>query len=258
PEADPNYGEITGNIVLTAHGTPAVAPNGRIIGSKLGRKKPDEIVKMLTTSKDPKKRLAKAYDGTLTLCGCFTASGGPEGEKRDDPFAKKVLDIFRKRGYSKISVVGYPGATITDRGPGTDSRGTATEQGDERVLANQPTAATRQQARTLSAEAEKRITGFNALVAPYNAALAATNNARATVKKGITDSGLAEKDYLKTADGKAKLKAYQKADTAFKSLKAELNKAQAALDKAKKAMADSGLDDTYAQLEGRFGLRQVN
>lgn len=255
---DLGFGEITGNIVLTAHGTPAKVPSGRVIGSALGRRTPEQIVDLLTTDKDPKKRVSKKYNGTLTLCGCFTASGGPEGEKQDDAFAKKVLDLFRKKGYKAISVVGYPGATITDSGANTDSQGTATRQGDERVLANQPTAADRERAKKMEAETKKRIEAYNALVEPYNQANDRLKAARKEVDDAVTASGGSRSAYAKTKDGKAKLAALKQAETDFKAVEKQIDAAEAKKDEAKKAYQKSGLGDTFAQLEGRFGLRRVN
>ena len=50
----------------------------------------------LTADKDKAKRIGKDYRGTITLSGCFTASGGPEADRQDDVFAKKVLDALVK------------------------------------------------------------------------------------------------------------------------------------------------------------------
>ena len=259
PQDNPDFGAITGNIVLTAHGTPARVPSGRIIGSKLGRRTPKQIFELLTTSSDPKKRVGKDYSGTLTLCGCFTASGGPEGEKQDDPFAKKVLDLFRKSGYAKISVVGYPGATITESAAsGGDSKGTRTRRGDEKVLANQPTAKEMQRAQQLEKAVERALKARNDLVDPYNRALAVRDQAAQDLRDGLAASGLRRADYLKTDEGKARARTYSTASKAFESAEKKFEKADESLQQIKKMLKDSGLNDTYARLEGRFGLRQVN
>ena len=256
--ADPNFGEITGNIVLTAHGTPDTMPSGRVVGVELGEKTPADIVKMLTSDKDPKKRVGKDYDGTLTLCGCFTASGGPEAEKQDDAFAKKVLDLFRKKGYKKISVVGYPGATITAKGAGTDSHGTAVTEGDEMVEARPSTGAQLDRQDELEDAAEKALKKYNDLVDEYNAANDEFNKARKAMQKAIKDSGLSQKAYLKTDEGKAGFKKYQALEATKKKLDKESDDAKAAMKKAEKALKDSGFGDTWARLEGRFGLRVIN
>ncbi len=127
-----DLGGITGDVVLVAHGSPKVLP-GRVIGAKLGRKTPAEVVNILIGNSDPKQRLAKDYSGKITLAGCFTASGGPEGERQDDPFAKQVHDLLVAKGYKKASVVGMPGASVTKQFDGKDSYGTQVKRGEEMV-----------------------------------------------------------------------------------------------------------------------------
>ncbi len=132
-EADMDLGDLTGDLVLCAHGTPKVLP-GRVIGTKLGGKTADDIVAMLTADKDKSKRIGKDYRGTITLSGCFTASGGPEADRQDDVFAKKVLDALVKKGYKKVTVVGMPGPSWTARDPGDkDSHGTPLARGEKAV-----------------------------------------------------------------------------------------------------------------------------
>lgn len=128
-EAD--LGDLTGNLVLIAHGTPKVLP-GRVIGTKLGSKTPDQIVDILTASKEKSKRIGKGYDGKIFLAGCFTASGGPEAEAQDDAFAKKVFDKLRSKGYAKAVVVGYPGATTTANFTLKDGHDQPMQRGEER------------------------------------------------------------------------------------------------------------------------------
>ncbi len=255
---DPNYGEITGNIVLTAHGRPAVMPSGRVVGDQLGRKNPKQIVALLTGSKDPKKRVGSDYNGTITLCGCFTASGGPEGEKKDDPFAKKVLDLLRKKGFKKLSVVGYPGATITVSKGGTDSKGTQVRRGDEKVLASQPTGADMRKARMLEDTLTKLLKKRNDLVNDYNTALEGRDAARRVLREALDNFQGSQQDYAKDPEGKKKFKAYADAKKEFKKTEGKFEKADSAYEKAKKAADKTGLEDTYARLEGRFGLRQIN
>lgn len=255
---DPNYGEITGNIVLTAHGRPKVMPSGRVVGDKLGRKSPKQIVELLTGSKDPKKRVGSDYNGTITLCGCFTASGGPEAEKKDDPFAKKVLDLLRKKGFKKLSIVGYAGATITVSKGGTDSKGTRVRRGDEKVLANQPTGAERKKAKKLEEAITKAMKARNSLVGDYNTALQARDAARRVLKEGLDDFPGSQRDYASDPEGKKKFKGYADAKKKFEKIKSNFEKADRALKEAKKVAEKTGLKDTYARLEGRFGTRLIN
>jgi hypothetical protein len=130
-EDDADFGGITGNIVLVAHGTPKVLP-GKVIGSHMGQKTPEQIVAILTENPDKSKRIAKKYSGVITLAGCFTASGGPEGEKEDPVFAKKVRDLLGAKGYKQARVEGMPGTTATRRFEGgTDEYGKTAKKGDE-------------------------------------------------------------------------------------------------------------------------------
>lgn len=133
-KSDADFGTVTGNVVLCAHGTPETAP-GRVIGVKLGKMTAKEIADLLTKNPDKSKRLAREYAGKITLSGCFTASGGPEALKQDDPFAKKVWDELKARGFTRCSVVGMPGVAMTARGARTDDEGTAMKRGDKGVWA---------------------------------------------------------------------------------------------------------------------------
>lgn len=246
-EGEDNYGEITGNLILCAHGRPAAVPSGRIVGDQFGKKTPDEIVQLLTGSKDPKKRIGKDYNGVITLSGCFTASGGPEASKQDDAFAAKVLSLLRGKGYSKASVVGMPGPSITARTDGDkDSAGDAMKRGDKHVLANIPTTKEYAEKRKLEAAVtaartplDAEIKAFNATVDPYNRALAA--------KKVATPDKLAKAD-ADLAAAKATLDAAE----------LKYNAAKTKYDAAVKALDDSGLVATVAHLKGTFGLRAIN
>ncbi|HZS83442.1 MAG TPA: hypothetical protein VFA50_11255 [Stellaceae bacterium] len=135
PQTDANadFGGVTGDIVLTAHGTPKILP-GRVIGAKLGMKTPQQIVAILTGNPDKKKNIGKNYGGKIYLAGCFTAAGGPEGEKQDDAFAKQVWDLLKKSGYTKLSVIGYPGASATANNQLVDDHGTPMKRGEERTV----------------------------------------------------------------------------------------------------------------------------
>jgi hypothetical protein len=134
-EDSADFGDITGNIVLCAHGTPKVLP-GRVIGTQLGGKSADEIVKLLTRNKDKAKRIGKDYSGTVTLSGCWTGAGGPGGEDaQDDAFAMKVLEQLRSKGYRKLNVVGMPGPswTAADDSLKDDTFGKTVERGEKGV-----------------------------------------------------------------------------------------------------------------------------
>lgn len=127
---DTDFGDVTGNILLCAHGRPQVNV-GRVIGVALGRMTAKEVADLLTKNPDKAKRLAKDYDGKITLSGCFTASGGPEALAADDPFAKKVRDELKARGFTKCSVVGIPGVAMTADKGDKDDDGKAMKEGDK-------------------------------------------------------------------------------------------------------------------------------
>lgn len=130
---DPDFGGITGIVLLCAHGTPKIKP-GRVIGTHLAGKKPSEICDIFTMNKDVKKRIAKDFNGKIILSGCFTGSGGPEKDKQDDPFAMKVKAELKKRGYKKLSVEGMPGPSITADSKSKDGYGKTMKPGDEAVI----------------------------------------------------------------------------------------------------------------------------
>ncbi len=133
-QEDADFGGITGNVVLCAHGAPKVVP-GRVIGAEFGEKNPQQIVDILIGSKDKDKRIGKDYSGIITLSGCFTAAGGPEADKQDDPFAKKVLDLLRSKGYDKLSVKGMPGPSVTrDSGEKAARHAMVTEDGAKALI----------------------------------------------------------------------------------------------------------------------------
>lgn len=130
---DMDLGGLTGDLVLCAHGTPKVLP-GKVIGVKLAGKTPDQLVELLTGNQDKSKRIAKDYSGTITLSGCYTASGGPEADRQDDVYAKKLLDALTKKGYKKVTVVGMPGPSWTAKKEGIkDKHGTELGIGEKGV-----------------------------------------------------------------------------------------------------------------------------
>ncbi len=262
-EDDYEFGALTGNIVICAHGTPDGTGSARIIASHLGKKTPKDIVKLLTGSKDAKQRIGKDYSGKIFLSGCFTASGGPEAAKQDDPFAKKVWDLLKSAGYTKASVVGMPGPSITARNDGdTDSwdkdNPTAMKRGDKHVVTNMRTVDDYKKNAKLEKTVKAAVEQFNALVGSHNTILEDLN---AIAKQGEDRANELGKD---PAAIKAD-KAYQGYKKQYLALKADLEKekkklakAKQVLDKARKDMEDSGLGKTLAKIEGTFGLRTLN
>jgi len=128
---DADYSGITtGNVILAAHGS-RTEVNGTIIGTKLGKRSPAEIVALLTEG-DKDKRLSREFSGTVWLSGCFTASGGiaPPGENFDhESFARSVWELLKSKGYKKATVKGQPGIARTDA-EGNKSSVTPTGQKD--------------------------------------------------------------------------------------------------------------------------------
>lgn len=258
-EDSPDFGGITGNVILCAHGRPKALPSGRLIGDAFGRKSPDEIVKILTGDKDKNKRIGKDYSGVITLSGCFTASGGPEGSKQDDAFALKVLNLLRKKGYAKASVVGMPGPSITAREDGEkDTAGTAMKRGDKHVQTNIRTAADSAKKKKLEAELKKAIDGYNALVDPHNAAKAAYAKAQNDFKVKKDGFKGTKEAFAKDADVKKLVAEVAKTKGAFEKSQAAIGKARTAYEGKEKALKDSGLSDTIADIKGTFGLRTLN
>jgi hypothetical protein len=134
-EAD--FGNIsTGTVVLAAHGG-AVAASGTVMGVSLGKKSPDDILKLLTGNTDKNKNLSKKFSGTVLLSGCFTAAGSgaiPEGYDYST-FAGQVLNLLRQKGYTKCNVKGMPGPSITkDSGDKSARHAMTTDKGAEAFL----------------------------------------------------------------------------------------------------------------------------
>jgi hypothetical protein len=250
-DPDPDFGDITGDIILDAHGTPDVLPGGKVIGTLLGERTPQQIVDMLTTSKDKKKRISKNYNGTLTLCGCFTASGGPEANKQDDVFAKKVLDLLRERGYKKISVRGYPGPMAIERADAGPNEGRAfswanVRTGDdvEKFMA--------------SMDFPKRQAALQQLYDKIIADLQTRSEWYAQYQAALKKSKLTEVKFIKTPTGKGMADALNSFDKDIATLRVQYEAALAELNRHRQEYAASGLGQTFARLEGRFGLRTVN
>lgn len=272
-EDNPDFGGITGNVILCAHGRPKALPSGRLIGEAFGRKSPEDIVKILTGDKDKKKRIGKDYSGVITLSGCFTASGGPEGSKQDDAFALKVLNLLRKKGYAKASVVGMPGPSITARNDGeTDTAGTVMKTGDKHVQANIRTAADSAKQKKLQADLNKAIEEYKAAVDAYNALVDSHNATKAAYAKAQNDFKVKKDGFKGTKEAFAQDAAVKKLVAQVAKTKAVFEKSQTAIGKAKtayekkktayeakqKALKDSGLTDTVADIKGAFGLRTLN
>lgn len=106
-------GITTGNVILAAHGS-RVKEQGKTVGTKLGRKTPEQIVALLTEQSDKSKNLSKDFKGTVLLSGCFTAAGGvpPSDDYDYAPFAMKVWNLLKKKGIN-CKVSGLPGTAFT-------------------------------------------------------------------------------------------------------------------------------------------------
>lgn len=135
---DAEFGDLTtGYVILAAHGS-RVEVNGTIIGTKLGKRTPQQIVDLLTSG-DKRKRLSKNFSGTVWLSGCFTAAGGiapPNSDYDYESFARSVWQLLKKNGYEHASVKGQPGTAYTDA-EGEKSSTTPTGQKDNDKLKKQ-------------------------------------------------------------------------------------------------------------------------
>jgi hypothetical protein len=240
-----DYGKITGNIILCAHGRPAKVPSGRVIGDEFGQKTPEEIVKLITGDKDPNKRIGKDYNGIVTLSGCFTASGGPEASKQDDPFAAKVLQLLRGKGYSKVSVVGMPGPSITAKSGDTDSHGTPLRSGDKKVLAKLPGSKEYQEYHRLDDLAKKALEPYKTAIAEFNKLVDPYNNAQKAMNEATQDKKVAA------------TKTFNEAKTKLENARNTVNSTKTNYEQAVKNLEDSGLTETIGHLKGTFGLRTV-
>lgn len=228
-----DLGGVTGNVLLCAHGTPQVNV-GRVIGTKLGKMTATQVADLLTENPDKSKRLAEGYSGKITLSGCFTASGGPEALVQDDPFAKKVWDELKKRGFTKCSVVGIPGVAMTASEGQKDNDGVAMKQGDKAawVRSEEMLQALDKKAAVIRADIDKLTDGL--------------------VKAADKIQG--DKAPLLGSEGARKIIATLKEkEAALKSLKEEMESIQA--DQKKYGDVDGKL---MAHVTGTFGLRVIN
>jgi len=270
---NPDFGGITGNVILCAHGRPDVVPSGRVIGDQFGHRTPEQIVELLTGDKSAAKRIGKDFNGKITLSGCFTASGGPEGSKQDDPFAAKVLALLRKQGYTKLSVVGMPGPSITAReDTDKDSQGTAMKRGDKHVQVNQASGKELERLEKLEAEEKKLLEATQAQATVYNDLVDPRNKANTAHKALVTQFADAKKTTKLKPDefiadpatielGKqiaAAKKTFDDLAAKLTTAKVEYDKRKAAYDAKVKEIKDSGLRDTMAKVTGSFGLREIN
>ncbi|MEM6371463.1 MAG: hypothetical protein AAF727_01610 [Pseudomonadota bacterium] len=244
---DKGYGEITGNLILLAHGTPDKLPNGRIVGKELGKRSPEDIVNLLTASKDTKRRISMDYNGQLTLAGCFSASGGPEANKQDDAFALKVLRLFRAKGYNKISVVGYPGQTVIEGKSSTGDDGQAFARGDGAVRVGTPTQADNDQM-------DKLETDYNAAKKRF-AKVEKMLDQRHNVVVKLRAAKKAAKTEADKADMQARL---EKAKRLLDAASEASVETKDALLVAAEAFGGSALVKRVHGVIGKFGLREVN
>lgn len=270
---NPDFGGITGTVILCAHGRPKALPSGRIIGDEFGHRKPEDIVKLLTGHKKASDRIGKDFSGKIVLSGCFTASGGPEGSKQDDVFAGKVLSLLRKKGYAKAVVVGMPGPSITAREDGEKAGdGTSMKRGDKHVLVNQNTTENARKLAKLEAE-EKKLAdkvsdcakAYNKLLEPrndandkYNGLLKQFQDAKAATTLDAKAFLAAPKTVKLGTDIKAAKKTFDALDAKLKDARKDYDKAKTAHDTKAKAIDDTGLRKTMAKVTGSFGLRQIN
>lgn len=270
---NPDFGGITGNVILCAHGRPDVVPSGRVIGDEFGHKTPEQIVDLLIGDKSAAKRIGKDYSGKITLSGCFTASGGPERFKQDDPFAAKVLSILRKKGYNSLSVVGMPGPSITARkDDDEDSSGEKMKRGDKHVQVNQSSGKElealekhEQEEKKLLKAVEDQADKFNKLVEPRNQANNAYKSLMTQFNDAKKNTKLKPEDFVKAPEtielGKkiaAAKKTFEERDAEVKTERAEYDKRKKAYDDKVEEIKKTGLRSTMAKVTGNFGLRVLN
>ncbi len=230
---DTDFGGITGNVLLCAHGTPKTKP-GRVIGTELAGKKPSQLCDLLTKNKDKKKNLSKDFSGKITLSGCFTASGGPEKDKQDDPYAKKVWAEMKKRGYKKLSVEGMPGPSWTASDSSlADGHGKKMKRGDEGVWA----------------KSEEML----------EAQIKMANKLRKEIDTMTKKIVKAWEKYDGTKESFMAISGVKKALNDLKSKEKALDSIKAEIKKIKKDMKSSGDEDgkDIKSLIGTFGLRVI-
>jgi hypothetical protein len=225
-EKTANFSKITGNIVLSAHGTPDNLKSGRVIGTKLAGKTPEQIVQLLVD-----KGMGPDYDGRVDLSGCFTASGGPAASEKDSTFAEKVLKLLRKKGFSKVTIEAWPGPMYTNKHESyTDSVGTTQKRGQEGVWANQQDKA--------GSDIQKKVNQLNADVAKLAKDFKA-------ISDSIPDTRPVNAGPVQT-EWDAKCVQLKKLKTRYEDAIKELGK-----------LNKSDAMQTFANYKGTFGLRKV-
>jgi len=225
-EKTADFSKITGNIVLSAHGTPDNLKSGRVIGTELAGKSPEQIVKLLID-----KGLRPDYDGRIDLSGCFTASGGPAASEKDTTFAEKVLKALRKEGFAKATIEAWPGPMYTNKHESyTDSVGTTQKRGQEGVWANQ-------QDKTGS-DIQKQVNQLNAEIDKLSKDFKAISDSIPDTRPAA--AGPSQADWDKKVEQLNKMN--KRWEEAIKEL-GKLNKSDAM--------------KTFANYKGTFGLRKI-
>lgn len=248
-EDDASFGGITGDIILCAHGGAAANSRGRVIGTSLGRKSADDLVKFLTGQADKRKNIGKTYNGVIRLSGCFTGSGGPEAHEADEALAKKVWDKLKSAGYTKCSVVGIPGPAKWAAKDGADSAGTAMKKGDPHSSVEVLEKADLERFEAMIGEFEE-IQAENAKLTKLFDELDAKHAAAA---KKLAAAAQADKPVLQQILDKLNLGAAK-----VRTRGAANDKRMDELSKLSKRPEYAKLLKTQAKVEGRFGLRVLN
>jgi len=248
-EDDASFGGITGDIILCAHGGAAANSRGRVIGTSLGRKSADDLVKFLTGQADKRKNIGKTYNGVIRLSGCFTGSGGPEAHEADEALAKKVWDKLKSAGYTKCSVVGIPGPAKWAAKDGADSAGTAMKKGDPHSSVEVLEKADLERFDAMIGEFEE-IQAENAKLTKLFDELDAKHAAAA---KKLAAAAQADKPVLQQILDKLNLGAAK-----VRTRGAANDKRMDELSKLSKRPEYAKLLKTQAKVEGRFGLRVLN
>jgi len=108
---DAKLKEVTGDIIILAHGGNKGSVPGKVYASSFGDKKPKDIITFLVK----KQKLPTSYSGTIYLDGCYTAAGASKGRKQGDlnNFCATVYAGLKKAGYSYLQVKGNLGLAVT-------------------------------------------------------------------------------------------------------------------------------------------------
>lgn len=237
---DAELKEVTGDIIILAHGGNRGSKPGKVYASSFGDKKPKDIVTYLVKT----KKLPTSYSGTIYLDGCYTAAGASKGTKQSDlnNFCGTVYAGLKKAGYEYLQVKGNLGLAVTK------------DDGTEDVVDAQMEALIKKKVKPIEkkrSEAKKNYEQINKKVVAlllerkkYEAVLSkAPNDAvRVKVQSKIDDLKSKEsklKPYAEKAD-----KEYTAADKAKRELIATLKK---------KGISDDKITD----LVGTFGPEKL-